>query len=208
MTKIIAAACVAAMIAPFSATAQTITAPPQPAAIAPQAGVIFAAPPAASPPIATAARVIHIPEGTPVKIRFEETITSKTAKAGDEFAVSLDEPIQLDNGVVIPATFKGVGEVMSAERHGFVGKAGQLNVQLDYIKVGDKRLHLRSHQGGEGKGSLGAAVALTVLFGPLGLLARGADITIPAGQKVTAYVETDTDIVLPTSTPYSALVSH
>ena len=113
----------------------------------------------------------------------------------------MDEPIQLNNGTVIPATFHGIGEVMSAERHGFIGKAGQLNVAIDYIKVGDKRLHLRSHQGGEGKGSLGSAVALTVLFGPLGLLARGADMTIPEGQKVTAYVETDTDIVLPPSAP-------
>lgn len=151
----------------------------------------------AAPSATPAVTVIHVPEGTEARIRFEEMVTSKTAQAGDQFAISLAEPIELGNGVVIPAGYKGLGEVTSAERHGFMGKAGQLNVSLDYIKIGDKRVHLRANKGGEGKGSLGSAVALTVLFGPLGLLARGADMTIPAGQRMTAYVEADTDLSSP-----------
>jgi hypothetical protein len=136
-----------------------------------------------------------------VRIRFEDTVTSKAAQAGDRFNITLDEDVELDNGVVIPAGYRGIGEVMSAERHGFVGKAGNLSVTIDYIKIGDKRLHLRGAKGGEGKGSLGSAVALTILFGPLGLLARGADMTIPAGQKVTAYVDEDTDLKAPLALP-------
>ena len=175
----------AAVIAQSSAYAQ----------VAPAAPVAALAVPATTPV------PVHVPEGTEVRIRFEDSVTSKTAQAGDRFNISLDEDIDLGNGVVIPAGYRGVGEVLAVERHGFVGKAGNLSVTLDYIKVGDKRLRIRGAKGGEGKGSLGAAVALTVLFGPLGLLARGADMTIPAGQKVTAYVDSDIDLPTPLAGP-------
>lgn len=164
----------------------------------------FAQAQVAAPPVvavAPPASMLHVPEGTEVTIRFEDTVTSLTAKAGDQFNISLDDEIALPSGVTIPVGYRGIGEVMSAERHGFIGKAGQLNVQVDYIKIGTKRLRIRANKSGEGKGSLGAAVALTVLFGPLGLLARGADITIPAGQKLKAFVDSDTDIPMPLAAP-------
>jgi hypothetical protein len=36
---------------------------------------------------------------------------------------------------------------------------------------------------------VGATVALTVLFGPLGLLKRGHDIDINPGSPITGYVD-------------------
>jgi len=170
------------------------------------AQVAVTPPPAPSPalasaPAAAAPATIHVPEGTEVRVRFEDTVTSKTAQAGDRFNISLDKDVDLGNGVIIPAGYRGIGEVLAVERHGFVGKAGNLSVTFDYIKVGDKRLHIRGSKGGEGKGHLGSAVALTILFGPLGLLARGADMTIPTGQKVNAYVDVDTDLIAPLAGP-------
>ena len=44
-------------------------------------------------------------------------------------------------------------------------------------------------------------MALTVLFGPLGLLKHGHDMVIHKGQKIKAYVDQDVDITLPASTP-------
>ncbi len=40
-----------------------------------------------------------------------------------------------------------------------------------------------------------ATVALTVLFGPIGLIKHGKDVQIPAGTPLTAYV--DQEIWLP-----------
>ena len=40
-------------------------------------------------------------------------------------------------------------------------------------------------------------MALTVLFGPLGLLKRGKDIEVQKGQEMTAFVDQDVDLVLP-----------
>ncbi len=72
-----------------------------------------------------------------------------------------------------------------------MGQGGELNIKLDYLRVGETRIHLRGQKGGEGDGAMGATVALTVLFGPLGLLKHGHDMTINKGQELTAYVDQD-----------------
>jgi len=156
--------------------------------------------PAAKPP-ASGARMVKVPEGTEMEIQFDEKLSSATASSGDRFVISLRENVKLADGTIIPAGYRGRGEVISAQKRGFVGKAGELNVRLDYIRVGETRLKLRASKAAEGKGSLGAAVALTVLFGPLGLLARGANIEIPRGQLMTVYADTDAELALPLPPP-------
>src|SRR5579872_3959118 len=107
---------------------------------------------------------IHIPEGTELILRYNDHLSSATSSEGDRFSVTLDEPIVLGDGVTIPAGFRGVGEVTAAEHKGMMGKAGQLNVRLDYLTVGDHRIELRAAKGETGKDSIGATVALTVIF--------------------------------------------
>jgi hypothetical protein len=43
-------------------------------------------------------------------------------------------------------------------------------MRLQYLLVGDTRVKLRGTKGKEGQGKAGTAVALTVLFGPIGLI--------------------------------------
>lgn len=77
-------------------------------------------------------------------------------------------------------------------------------MRLNYIRVGDTRVRLRASKRGEGKGAMGATIALTVLFGPLGLLKRGHDIEIKPGQTLTAYVDQDAEIDLALPPPPEA----
>lgn len=142
---------------------------------------------------------VDVPEGTELRIRFNERLSSATSSTGDRFSITLDEPVQLPGGFVIPAGYRGSGEVTVADKKGYMGKAGQLNVRLDYLRIGDTRLRLRASKGQEGKGAVGATIALTVLFGPLGLLKRGHDIEIQPGQSIVAYV--DTPLTLSTPLP-------
>jgi hypothetical protein len=74
-------------------------------------------------------------------------------------------------------------------------------VRLNYIRIGDQRVKLRASKGGEGEGAMGATVALTILFGPLGLLKRGHDLEIPRGQEIIAYVDEDAKIAVPVAPP-------
>jgi hypothetical protein len=70
-----------------------------------------------------------------------------------------------------------------------VGKAGELNVQLDYVLVGEQHVRIRAASGKEGDSKVGPAVALTVLFGPLGLLKRGKDVEMNPGTMFSGYVD-------------------
>ena len=158
---------------------------------------------AAPPAAAVAPASIKIAEGTEMLIRFDEGLSSGRNSQGDKFSISLDDKVDLGGGVSLAAGYSGRGEVTSAQKKGFMGQAGELNVRLEYIRVGDTRIRLRANKGGEGKGAVGATVALTVLFGPLGLLKRGHDIEIAPGQTITAFVDQDVTLPLPVPPPSS-----
>jgi hypothetical protein len=157
-----------------------------------------AALPVAAAPAPTS---VHVPEGAEVRVRFDDALSSATAATGDTFSVTTDEAIRLADGTVIPAGYHGKGEVTDAEKKGMMGKPGDLKVRLTYVSVGGVRMHLRASQGEEGKDSVTATIVLTVLFGPLGLIKHGHDVTIPKGQTLIAYVDEDTVLPLPIAAP-------
>jgi hypothetical protein len=52
-------------------------------------------------------------------------------------------------------------------------------------------VRIRGSHGREGDSKTGATVALTVIFGPLGLSKHDRNIVIPAGAPLTACVDQD-----------------
>ena len=64
-------------------------------------------------------------------------------------------------------------------------------MRLEYLKVGDDRVKIRGSKGKEGEGKEGTAVALTVLFGPLGLIKHGKNVDVKEGTQLTAFVDQD-----------------
>jgi hypothetical protein len=53
-------------------------------------------------------------------------------------------------------------------------------------------VRIQGSQGREGDSKTGATVALTVIFGPIGLIKHGKNIVvIPAETPLTAYVDQD-----------------
>ena len=74
----------------------------------------------------------------------------------------------------------------NAKKAGMMGKAGELNMRLEHLTVCDDRVKLRGSKGKEG-----TAVALTVLFGPIGLIKHGKNVEVKAGTPLTACVDAD-----------------
>jgi hypothetical protein len=62
---------------------------------------------------------------------------------------------------------------------------------LEYLIVADSRMRLRGTKGKEGEGKVGTAVALTVLFGPIGLIKHGKNVEVKEGTPLLAYVDRD-----------------
>ncbi len=134
---------------------------------------------------------VVLPEGTDVALTFDQDLSSKTAVEGDTVEFVLAEAVKVGDVIVARAGCKAVGEITNAKKSGMMGKAGELNIRLDYVKVGNMKVHLRGTKGKEGASGTGAAVALTVLFGPIGLIKHGKNIEIKKGAPMKAYVADD-----------------
>jgi|GEM_PF-906453 len=180
---------------------------PPPVAQAPAAAPApVAAPTPQAPSPAAAAAVaqtgtLRVPEGTELRIRFNDALSSGANSEGDQFSITLDDNVELPGGAMLKRGYRGKGEITSVKKKGMMGQPGEMNVRLNYIKVGDTRVHLRGQKGGEGKSSVGTTVVLTVLFGPLGLLKHGHEIEIHPGQVITAYVDEDCKLQAPLEPP-------
>jgi hypothetical protein len=141
---------------------------------------------AAEPP----AKLI-LKEGTDVRLKFAQDLSSKTAADDDPVNLVLDEDLKVGDVTVAKAGSKAVGTVTHAKKAGMMGKGGELNLRLEYLLVGDMRMRLRGTKGKEGEGKVGAAVALTVIFGPIGLIKHGKNVEVKQGSPLLAYVDQD-----------------
>lgn len=130
-------------------------------------------------------------EGTDVSLTFDQDLSSKTAAEGDPVACVLAEDLKVGDIVVAKAGAKAIGEVTNAKKAGMMGKAGELNIRLDYLKVGSTKIKLRGSKGKEGESGTTSAIVLTVLFGPIGLIKHGHDIDIKKGSALKVYVGDD-----------------
>jgi hypothetical protein len=130
-------------------------------------------------------------EGDDVNLQFAQDLSSKTASEGDPIELTLAEDLKVGNIVVAKAGAKAFGEVTKASKSGMMGKAGDLSIRLDYLKVGDIKVKLRGSKGKEGESGTTSAVVLTVLFGPIGLIKHGKNVEIKTGQALHAYLGED-----------------
>lgn len=171
--------CFSSVAAAQSSPATSQAAPPAPATSP-------TVPPAAEP---TAKMILK--EGTDVKLKFAQDLSSKTANDDDPVNLVLDEDLKVGDATVCKAGAKAVGTVTHAKKAGMMGKGGELNLRLEYLIVNDTRMRLRGTKGKEGEGKVGAAVALTVLFGPIGLIKHGKNVEVKQGTPLLAYVDQD-----------------
>jgi hypothetical protein len=154
-----------------------------------------ATPATVAPAASTVPTPLVLPEGVDVHLKFAQDLSSKTSADGDPVVFVLDQDLTVGTVVVAKAGCRAFGEVTNAKKSGMMGKAGELNIRLDYLKVGDKKVHLRGTKGKEGESGTTSAVVLTVLFGPIGLIKHGKNIDIKEGSPLTVYVSDDTPLL-------------
>jgi hypothetical protein len=134
-------------------------------------------------------------EGVEASLKFETDLNSKTAVDGDPVEFVLGDDLKVGDEIVVAKGAHATATVTNAKKAGMMGKGGELNVQLQYLIAGDNRIRLRGTKGREGDSKTGATVALTVIFGPIGLIKHGKNVDIPADTPLTAFI--DQDIWLP-----------
>src|SRR5712691_2587066 len=108
--------------------------------------------------------------------------------------------MKVGNVVVVERGAMAIATVTEAHPKRRMGRAGKLNINIDYVRlVNGEKVPLRAVKGGSGGNHVaamtGAMVATSIVFfpaAPLFLFMHGKDITIPKGTEITAYVNGDT----------------
>ncbi len=138
-------------------------------------------------------------DGTAVKLRLAETISSADAKTGQQVPFEVTEDVVVEGVTVIPKGTQALATVTDAEAKKRMGRGGKLDVNVDSTRLIDgEKVQLRAIKdtkaGGHVGAMTGAIVATSIVFfpaAPLFLLMHGKDITIPKGTEVTAFVQGD-----------------
>lgn len=172
-----------------------------PSAAVPLVCVALIAQPLASPLAygqgSTASTTLN--DGTPVKLRLSDTISSATAKQGQEVPFEVMEDIQVGGVTVLAKGSTAMGVVTEAEPRRSMGRAGKLNMTISYARLKDnEKVALRAssdNKGGSHTGAMAGAMVATSLIiwpaAPFFLMMKGKDITIPQGTEITAFIDGD-----------------
>ena len=171
---------------------------------APQAVTPATAPAAVAPAPGAAAAVAAgepntLLDGTAIKLRLAETISSATAKVGQSVNFEVVDEVAVQGLPVIAKGAQAIATVTVAETKKSMGRGGKLDVNIDSVRLADgEKATLRATSGGKGGGHTGAMTAgmvgTAIVFFPAApflLFIHGKDITIPKGTEVTAFVSGD-----------------
>jgi hypothetical protein len=142
-------------------------------------------------------------DGTAVRLRLKENISSANASVGEFVGFEVLDEIEVNGVVVIPRGGRARGSVTEAVSKGKMGRAGKLEIVLDYVRLADfETAAVRAVEtaGGDGRSGGGKPVGIVAngwLYwpsAPFVLFTHGKDITIPKGAEVTAYVDGDVNL--------------
>lgn len=141
-------------------------------------------------------------DGTPLKLRLSQTVSSATAKTGDEVPFEVMDDVQVDGITVLKKGSSAIGTITEAEAKKSMGRGGKLNMTISYARLVDgEKVSLRAvsdNKGGGHTGAMtGAMVATSLIIWPAApffLFMKGKDITIPQGTEITAFIDGDTHL--------------
>ena len=153
----------------------------------------------ATPPVEG---TVNVPDGTEIEIQLKTNASGEELKVGDIVDFTVVRPVQVNGVTVFEKDATARARITTAKRAGHWGKAGKLEWAMQDVMAADgNRVSARftKRQIGDSKGGTVAvaAVATTVLLGPLGLLwglKKGKPSIIPAGNRYSVFVNGDTKI--------------
>lgn len=165
--------------------------------------------------------LVKIPQGTPVPLRFTESLSSRTAVVGSTVPLVVAEDVYIGPRLVIRKDEPTTALIDSVQSPGAWGKSGRINLEFGSVmavdglpvELGawDKSTEERTRAG-----AAGAAVGATMVLGPVGLVGgmfvRGSHVDIPEGFVTEAAVLWDTTVnpsaavVRPAGTSYGDIV--
>jgi hypothetical protein len=166
----------------------------QPAPASQQANPSPASTPEQSP--ASGCKQPCLEDGTPVKMRISQTVSSADAHVDDRVEFEVLEEIKVSDVIIIPKGASALGTVTEAQPKRRMARGGKLEIVMDSVRLADgERAAIRATKEVQGGGHTGAMTAGIVATGliffpaaPFFLFMHGKDISIPKGSEVPTFV--------------------
>src|SRR5215467_10849553 len=146
----------------------------------------------------TCSAQIVLPEGTKVRVRLDQQLSSATAVEGQIVEMSATDAVLVGDTVVIPEGARVTGTITQAQEKRRLGRAGKLDFSIDRVKTADNQwIPLRytvtkksgqSHAVSTGILTAGVAVVFWPAA-PVFLLRKGNDITINRGTAFEVFTD-------------------
>ncbi|MBB3034073.1 hypothetical protein [Alteriqipengyuania lutimaris] len=133
----------------------------------------------------------QLPANTEIIVRMNQEVTTKgkTWEEGDQFDLTVEEDVMLGEYIVIPRGTRAVGKITWMTNKGMFGKSGKMDIEIEYLDLGGRRIPLNGTYRQEGEGNTLATVGGVVLVPISGFFITGKSGTIPEGREMTAYTE-------------------
>jgi hypothetical protein len=150
-------------------------------------------------PVASESRPFMLEDGTPIKLRLAQTVSSADAHVNDRVEFEVLEDVMVGDVLVIPKGSTALGTVTEAMPKRRMARGGKLEIVMDSVRLVDgQKAALRAVKEAKGGGHTGGMtigiVAAAVVFwpaAPLFLLMHGKDITFPKGTDVPTFINGD-----------------
>lgn len=147
--------------------------------------------------------VQYLPANTEVVVAVNDTITTKgkAFQEGDTFSLTVQDPVFLNDLVVIPKGARAVGRITWLTSKGAFGKSGKMDIDIEYVEVNGRRIPLEGHFRQEGEGNTVATVGGVIAVGVLAGFITGKSAVIPRGRELTVHTKEEIPVRVARSAP-------
>jgi hypothetical protein len=130
-------------------------------------------------------------DNTPVKLKFKETITSKTTQENQPIEFEVADDVVVQGVTVIARGTSAKGIISEVKKARMLGRKGKISIVLKEVPlVSGERVSLRSNQT-QGGGLSAGTIALSAIITPFFLFMGGKEAKYPAGTEFSAFVDGD-----------------
>jgi hypothetical protein len=135
-------------------------------------------------------------DGTPVRLRLSQTVSSADAHVNDRVEFEVLEEVKVAGALIIAKGATALGTVTEAQSKRRMARGGKLEIVMDSVRLTNgQRASLRAVKDAKGGGHTGGMTAGIVATGllfwpaaPFFLFMHGKDISIPKGTEVPTFV--------------------
>ncbi len=145
-------------------------------------------------PMAALADLIKLEQGTPVRLKLIDSVSSGRNKEGDSVSFQVAEDVMGpdDKTILIKEGAPAWGSVSMLQERALAGQKGEISLTIEGTKAIDgKKVPLRASLNRQGASKQGTTLALALCVSWLFVFMKGKDAQIPAGAPVTAYIDRD-----------------